>query len=124
MKIAIIGAGSIGIAVAHFLVRLRGVKGVTLVDPRDPMSLTSAQSGENYRNWWPHPVMTAFTDHSTTLMEELDRESGGRLREFPGTASGFSRLAAKASVIDWPYTSGGVWCARTSSSTTTWFARP
>lgn len=78
-EVAIIGAGSIGIAVAHFLVRHHGVNGVTLVDPRDPMSLTSAQSGENYRNWWPHPVMTAFTDHSTTLMEELDRESGGRL---------------------------------------------
>jgi glycine/D-amino acid oxidase-like deaminating enzyme len=44
------------------------------------MSLTSAQSGENYRNWWPHPVMTAFTDHSISLMEALDESSGGRLR--------------------------------------------
>src|SRR5690606_12699053 len=44
-----------------------------------PMTLTSAQSGENYRNWWPHPTMTAFTDHSIDLMEALDRESGGRL---------------------------------------------
>ena len=43
------------------------------------MSLTSAQSGENYRNWWPHPVMTAFTDDSTTRLEEIDRHSGGRL---------------------------------------------
>ncbi len=79
MRVAIVGAGSIGIAVAHYLVRRHRVTAVTLVDPRDPMSLTSAQSGENYRNWWPHPVMTAFTDHSTTLMEELDRETGGRL---------------------------------------------
>ncbi len=77
--VAIIGAGSIGIAVAHYLVRNHGVRRLALIDPRDPMSLTSAQSGENYRNWWPHPVMTAFTDHSTTLMEVLDRETGGRL---------------------------------------------
>jgi len=34
------------------------------------MSYTSAQSGDNYRNWWPHPVMTAFTDAS---IDELDR---------------------------------------------------
>ena len=34
------------------------------------MSYTSAQSGDNYRNWWPHPVMTAFTNDS---LDELDR---------------------------------------------------
>jgi len=39
------------------------------------MALTSAQSGENYRNWWPHPVMTAFTDHSIDLMEDLARQT-------------------------------------------------
>jgi len=93
MNVAIIGAGSIGIAVAHFLARHHGVKGVTLVDPRDPMSLTSAQSGENYRNWWPHPVMTAFTDHSITLMEELDRESGGRLAM---TRGGYALVTRRA----------------------------
>lgn len=77
--VAVIGAGSVGIAVAYYLVKTHGQKNVVLLDPRDPMSLTSAQSGENYRNWWPHPVMTAFTDHSISLMEEIDRESGGRL---------------------------------------------
>ena len=79
VDVAVIGAGSVGIAVAYYLVRDHGLRSVALVDSRDPMSLTSAQSGENYRNWWPHPVMTAFTDHSITLMEQLDRESGGRL---------------------------------------------
>jgi len=39
------------------------------------MALTSAQSGENYRNWWPHPVMTAFTDRSIDLMEDLARQT-------------------------------------------------
>jgi glycine/D-amino acid oxidase-like deaminating enzyme len=43
------------------------------------MSLTSAASGENYRNWWPHPVMTAFTDYSIDLMEAVASESHNRL---------------------------------------------
>ena len=77
--VAIVGAGIVGIAVAYYLVRQQGIRDVVLIDPRDPMSLTSAQSGENYRNWWPHPVMTAFTDHSITLMEALDEDSCGRL---------------------------------------------
>jgi glycine/D-amino acid oxidase-like deaminating enzyme len=80
VDVAVIGAGNVGIAVAYYLVRDHGVRDIALIDARDPMSLTSAQSGENYRNWWPHPVMTAFTDHSITLMEELDLASGGRLR--------------------------------------------
>ncbi|HYC37073.1 MAG TPA: FAD-binding oxidoreductase [Usitatibacter sp.] len=79
VDVAVIGAGSVGIAVAYYLVRENGVRDVALIDSRDPMSLTSAQSGENYRNWWPHPVMTAFTDHSISLMEDLDSASGGRL---------------------------------------------
>jgi glycine/D-amino acid oxidase-like deaminating enzyme len=80
VEVAVIGAGIVGIAVAYHLVRDHGIRGVALIDARDPMSLTSAQSGENYRNWWPHPVMTAFTDHSISLMEALDESSGGRLR--------------------------------------------
>lgn len=77
--VAVIGAGSIGIAVAYYLVKQHKIRNVTLIDPRDPMSLTSAQSGENYRNWWPHPVMRAFTDHGISLLEDVDRQCGGRL---------------------------------------------
>ena len=47
---AVIGAGSVVIAVAYYLVTHENIRDVTLIDPRDPMSLTSAQSGENYRN--------------------------------------------------------------------------
>jgi glycine/D-amino acid oxidase-like deaminating enzyme len=61
---AIIGAGNIGIAVAYYLVVHHGVKDIVLIEAGDPMALTSAQSGENFRNWWPHPVMTEFTDAS------------------------------------------------------------
>ena len=39
------------------------------------MSYTSAQSGDNYRNWWPHPTMTAFTNDSIDLMERLARDT-------------------------------------------------
>jgi glycine/D-amino acid oxidase-like deaminating enzyme len=79
VDVVVIGAGSVGIAVAYYLVTRHKLKSVMLIDPRDPMSLTSAQSGENYRNWWPHPVMTAFTDYSISLMEKIDRKSGSRL---------------------------------------------
>jgi glycine/D-amino acid oxidase-like deaminating enzyme len=79
VDVAIVGAGSVGIAVAYYLVSRQGLRRVALIDPRDPMSLTSAQSGENYRNWWPHPAMTAFTDHSISLMEQIDRATDGRL---------------------------------------------
>jgi len=79
VEVAIIGAGNIGLAVAYYLVRKHGVRRIALIDPRDPMSLTSAQSGENYRNWWPHPVMTAFTNDSIRLLEDIARETGNRI---------------------------------------------
>jgi glycine/D-amino acid oxidase-like deaminating enzyme len=79
-EVAIIGAGIIGIAVAYFLVVRHGMRRVVLLDAGDPMALTSAQSGENYRNWWPHPLMTAFTDDSIGLMEDIARASGNRIR--------------------------------------------
>ncbi|GJD47807.1 D-amino acid dehydrogenase [Methylobacterium crusticola] len=77
--VAIIGAGNIGIAVAYYLVTQHGVADVVLLDSGDPMALTSAQSGENYRNWWPHPVMTAYTDHAISLLEEVAQASGNRI---------------------------------------------
>lgn len=43
------------------------------------MAFTSAQSGENYRNWWPHPLMAAYTNRSITLMEEISRVSNNRI---------------------------------------------
>ena len=75
----VVGAGIIGIAVAYYLVKDHGVSDLVIVDARDPMSFTSAQSGENYRNWWPHPVMTSYTDHSIELMEAIARENGNRI---------------------------------------------
>ncbi|GAA6208835.1 FAD-dependent oxidoreductase [Cognatishimia sp. WU-CL00825] len=43
------------------------------------MEFTSAQSGENYRNWWPHPEMVAFTNRSIDLLEDIATDSGNRI---------------------------------------------
>jgi glycine/D-amino acid oxidase-like deaminating enzyme len=71
VEILVIGAGIAGIATAYYLSTRYKKSSVLLVDSRPPMSFTSAQSGDNYRNWWPHPVMTAFTNHSIDLMEQI-----------------------------------------------------
>ncbi len=73
--IAVIGAGIVGIATAYYLKQKKPDAQVILIDADQPMALTSAQSGENYRNWWPHPMMTAFTDRSIDLMEDLARQT-------------------------------------------------
>lgn len=73
--IAVIGAGIVGIATAYYLEHKQPDTQVILIDASEPMALTSAQSGENYRNWWPHPIMTAFTDRSIDLMEEISRKT-------------------------------------------------
>jgi glycine/D-amino acid oxidase-like deaminating enzyme len=91
----IIGAGIAGISTAYFLTE-SGVNPVALIEPGQPMGLTSAQSGDNYRNWWPHPVMTRFTDDSIDLMERLARDSGNRINM---TRRGYA-LATRRRQID------------------------
>jgi glycine/D-amino acid oxidase-like deaminating enzyme len=75
VEIAIIGAGVAGIATAYYLCTKFKKQSVLLIDSRPPMSFTSAQSGDNYRNWWPHPTMAGFTNYSIDLMEQLALES-------------------------------------------------
>lgn len=94
--IAIVGTGIIGIAAAYYLVRNHGLTNIALIDQGQPMAFTSAQSGENYRNWWPHPLMAAFANRSIDLMEELARESGNRIAM---TRRGYI-LATRSSDID------------------------
>ena len=93
-EVAVIGAGIVGIAVAYHLA-VRHRRRVAIVDPAPPMSLTSAASGENYRNWWPHPVMTRFTDRSIDLMEAIARDSGNRLHM---TRRGYALATRRADV--------------------------
>src|SRR5262245_27820843 len=66
-----------GIAAAHQLAVRAGLSRIVLVDPRDPLSLTSSKGTEAYRNYWPGPddTMARFMDRSIDLLEELDRDS-------------------------------------------------
>ena len=94
--VAIIGTGIVGIATAYYLAVNHGVSDTVLVDRDQPMALTSAQSGENYRNWWPHPTMVAFTDRSIDLLEDLARATDNR---FTMTRRGYA-LATRSIDLD------------------------
>lgn len=76
--VVICGAGIAGIAAAYQLAVGHGIKDVTLVDDRAPLTLTSDKSTECYRNWWPGPgdAMVSLMNRSIDMMEELARESG------------------------------------------------
>jgi glycine/D-amino acid oxidase-like deaminating enzyme len=73
-EIVIAGAGMAGIAAAHQLAVREGVTGVVLVDPREPLSLTSSKGTEAYRNYWPGPddTMVRFMNRSIDLLDALD----------------------------------------------------
>jgi glycine/D-amino acid oxidase-like deaminating enzyme len=76
--IVIAGSGIAGVAAAHQLAVRAGVARVVLVDPREPLSLTSSKGTEAYRNFWPGPddTMVRFMNRSIDLLDELDRETG------------------------------------------------
>ena len=96
VDVAVVGAGIAGIATAYYLSIRDQVASVLLVDSRQAMSFTSAQSGDNYRNWWPHPTMVDFTNDSIDLMEGLARESSNVFRM---TRRGYA-LATRRKTID------------------------
>jgi len=73
--VLVIGAGSVGLSAAYYLKQNHPTLSVLLVDNAEPLSLTSAQSGENYRNWWPHPLMKRFMDRSIDLMEGIANDT-------------------------------------------------
>jgi glycine/D-amino acid oxidase-like deaminating enzyme len=79
-KIVICGAGIAGVAAAYQLA-VHGAASVTIVEPGNPLSLTSDKSTEAYRNWWPGPdrAMTAFMNRSIDLIEEIARATGNRI---------------------------------------------
>ncbi|MEM7260207.1 MAG: FAD-dependent oxidoreductase, partial [Pseudomonadota bacterium] len=79
--VVVIGAGSTGVACACYLKQYAPKLNVLLIDSHAPLTYTSAHSGENYRNWWPHPVMKQFIDHSIDLVETLEQHSGKCLRQ-------------------------------------------
>ena len=78
-QITIIGAGIIGIRTAYYLAKNHKLSNIVLIDRNNPMSLTSAASGENYRNWWPQPEMFTFINRSIDLMEDIARQTENRI---------------------------------------------
>lgn len=70
--VVICGAGIAGIAAAHALTVVHGVRNVVLVDALPPMTLTSDKSTEAYRNWWPGPddAMVKLMNRSIDMLEQ------------------------------------------------------
>ena len=95
-QITIIGAGIIGISTAYYLAKNHKLSNIVLIDRNNPMSLTSAASGENYRNWWPQPEMFAFINRSIDLMEEIAGATKNRINM---TRRGYA-LATRQKNID------------------------
>ncbi len=79
VEIAIVGGGIVGIACAYYLSQKYKKHNILLIDCRDPMSYTTAQSGDNYRDWWPSQTMTAFTSHSIALMQDIARQTNNEI---------------------------------------------
>ncbi len=75
-KIVICGAGIAGIAVAYYLLQQDKSLQITLIDKNQPLAFTSSSSGENFRDYWPHPSMEALSSRSIDLMTELQKEHG------------------------------------------------
>src|SRR5215207_2982745 len=80
-RVVICGAGIAGIAAAYHLAVEHGLDDVVIVEPGNPLSLTSDKSTEAYRNWWPGPdwAMTAFMNRSIDLIEGIARATGNRI---------------------------------------------
>ena len=80
--VVVCGAGIAGISAAYHLAVQHELKDLVLVDERPPLSLTSANSAECYRNWWPGPgdAMVALMNRSIDILEELARETHNTFR--------------------------------------------
>jgi glycine/D-amino acid oxidase-like deaminating enzyme len=80
--VVVCGAGMAGLATAYHLAVRRGVRRVTIVDEREPLTLTSDKGTQAYRNWWPGPddTMLRYMTRSIDLLEEMADESGNTFR--------------------------------------------
>lgn len=78
--VVIVGAGIAGVSAAYALAVDRGVKRVTIVDPRPPLTLTSDKSTESYRNLWPDGPMVSLISRSIDIMEGLSYLSDNAFR--------------------------------------------
>ena len=69
------GAGIAGIATCYELAVVRGMDGVTVVDPRPPLTLTTDKSSECYRNFFPSKPMVDLTNRSIDILETMKEQS-------------------------------------------------
>jgi glycine/D-amino acid oxidase-like deaminating enzyme len=102
-EVVVLGAGIGGIAAAHELAAVRGVREVVLVDDQPPLTVTSDKSTECYRDWWPQPAMAALMGRSIARLEALAEETGNAFAMnrngyayVTGTDEGAAALAAGA----------------------------
>jgi glycine/D-amino acid oxidase-like deaminating enzyme len=92
-EVVVCGAGIAGIAAAYELAVRRGVRGVVVVDPEPPLSVTSDKSTECYRDWWPQPAMAGLMGRSLDLVEELAAATGN---PFAMNRNGYAYVTATA----------------------------
>ena len=80
--VVVCGAGLAGLALAYHLAVRHRVRRVTVVDEREPLTLTSDKGTQAYRNWWPGPddTMLRYMTRSIDLLEEMADESGNAFR--------------------------------------------
>ena len=70
-----------GAAAAYHLAVRQRVPNVVIVEPRDPLTLTSDKGTMGYRNWFdgPDDTMVRFVGRSVGIMEEIAEESGNAI---------------------------------------------
>jgi len=76
-NIVICGSGIAGVSTAYHLAVQHRLQDILLIDQLPPLSLTSDQSTECYRNWWPGPdnAMVSLMNRSLDIIEDLALES-------------------------------------------------
>ena len=90
-EVIVVGAGIGGIAAAHELAVVRGVRDVVIVDDQPPLTVTSDKSTECYRDWWPQASMAALMGRSIERLEALAVETGNAEPVGPQCLSGTDR---------------------------------
>jgi glycine/D-amino acid oxidase-like deaminating enzyme len=77
-NIVICGSGIAGVSAAYHLAVEHSLQDILLIDQLTPLSLTSDQSTECYRNWWPGPdnAMVSLMNRSLDIIDDLAFESG------------------------------------------------
>jgi glycine/D-amino acid oxidase-like deaminating enzyme len=76
-EVVVCGAGMAGAAAAYHLAVRQRVPNVVIVEPRDPLTLTSDKGTQGYRNWFdgPDDTMVQFISRSVRIIEEIAEES-------------------------------------------------